>query len=370
MIKKIIFKTICIILCATLLLNGCGGSGAKTQSEYTKYTHHFMGVFDTIIQVVGYAKTQEEFDSYAKDIEARFYELSKLYDRFYEYEGINNIRTINLNAGIAPVEVSQEIISLLDFCMEQYGQKGEGVVNIALGPVLNIWHDYMMRYADDPQNAVLPPMEDLEVANKLTDISKVQIDHEAGTVFLEEKGMMLDVGAVAKGYATQLVADEIYEKGFTSFIISAGGNVVAKDPPLDNLRNSWGIGIQNPNEDPSNPDSQSVDVVFVKNQSVVSSGDYQRFYMVGDMRVHHIIDPATLMPANHYRGLTIVCDDSGLGDYLSTALFVLDYPQSRALAEEKGVGVMWIFEDGTVEYTDALLPLLRDRGGATSVIKQ
>lgn len=368
MFKRFLSQVLCVILCAGMvLLGGCGQQPAK--SEYTKFQHNFLGVFDTIIQVVGYAKNQDEFDGYMERIESRFQELNRLYDRFHEYEGLNNICTINKNAGSAPVEVAPEILDLLEFSMEMYEQ-GQGAVNIALGPVLSIWHDYMDRYSDSPGDAVLPPMEELEAASAHTDITKVKLDRQAGTVFLEEEGMLLDVGAVAKGYAAQLVADEIYEAGFTSFIISAGGNVVAKDAPLDGLRNSWGIGIQNPAEDPGNPESKSVDVVFVENQCVVSSGDYQRYYMVDGARIHHLIDPSTLLPANHYRAVTVVCGDSGMGDFFSTVIFVLGYEESRAFAQDHGLKVMWIFEDGRVEYTESLLPLLRDRGGATSVIKK
>ena len=363
--KRTLFQSIALTLSMAMLLSGCA---RQPNTGYKKFQYNFLGVFDTIIQVIGYARSQDEFDSYTQQIEARFQELNKLYDRFQEYEGIHNICTINKNAGIAPVKVAPEILDLLTFVEEMY-QQGNGAVNVALGPVLSIWHDYMERYSADPENAVLPPDDLLEEANTHTDLSKIQIDRAAGTVFLEEEGMMLDVGAVAKGYATQIVADEIYAAGFTSFIISAGGNVVAKAPPLDGLRNSWGIGIQNPAEDPNDPDSKAVDVAFVANQSVVSSGDYQRYYMVDGIRVHHLIDPETLHPANHYRGVTVICDDSGKGDFYSTALFVLDYPASRELALEQNLMVMWIFEDGRVEYTDSLLPLLRDRGGATSVIQ-
>ncbi len=367
MVNKIFIRALCLLCTAGMLLTGC--TLPVSSHVYGKYQYAFLGVFDTVVQVIGYAKSQKEFDGYAQQIQSRFEELSRLYDRFYEYDGINNICTINKNAGIAPVQVEEEILDLLEFAQEAY-EISQGTVNVALGPVLEVWHSYMERYSQDPENAILPSRQELESAAAHTRLDLVKIDREAGTVFLEEKGMLLDVGAVAKGYATQRVADEIYAAGFTSFVISAGGNVVTGDAPLDGVRGSWGIGIQDPEADVEDPQAQSVDVVFVKNRSVVSSGDYQRYYMVDGMRVHHLIDPETLMPAGHYREVTVVCDDSGMGDLLSTALFVLDYPESRALAEFMDLQVMWIFEGGRVEYTDSLLPLLRDRGGATAALEE
>ena len=372
--KKHLPRRLCCLVLALALavLPGCGGQESAPETEYTRYTVQFYDTFDTVIQVIGYTETQEEFEGYADAIHNRFIELSRLYDRFYEYTGINNIRTINLNAGIQPVEVEEEILDMLEFAKE-WCEKSDGRVNIAMGPVLEVWHGYMAAHAGttvEPGPGVLPTQEELEAATAHTDLSKVIIDREAGTVFLEEEGMMLDVGAIAKGYAAQVVADEIYEAGFHSFIISAGGNVVTKDPPLDGIRDSWGIGIQDPFADANDPESSSLDVAFVENLSVVTSGDYQRYYMVGDRRIHHIIDPDTLEPAVHYRGLTVVCDDSGVGDFLSTCLFVMDYEEGRAMAEEWGAEALWVFPDGEVTYTDGLLPMLRDRGGATAAIGQ
>lgn len=369
--KRFLCKGFCLLLCLGLLA-GCAGKKEPPDTGYTRYSTEFYDTFDTIIQVIGYTETQEDFEDWAEFIHQRFAQLSQLYDRFYEYAGVNNICTINKNAGVAPVEVEPELLNMLSSAKE-WCEKTGGRVNIAMGPPLEIWRAYREKYSGmvlaEGTSDACPSMEELTAANQHTDLDKVIIDWEAGTVFLEEKGMSLDVGAVAKGYATQMVASEIYEAGFKSFTISAGGNVVTGDPPLDGVRNSWGIGIQDPFADPADPQSKSLDVLFVKNQCVVTSGDYRQFYMVGDQYIHHIIDPRTLWPANHYRALTIVADDSGLADFLSTCLFVMDYEEGRALAEELGVMALWVFPDGTVEHTENMLSIMRDRGGATSAIQ-
>lgn len=369
---KVSLRRFCSVLMALALLLatvGCSGSQREPESNTscTRYTVQFYDTFDTLIQVIGYTETQEEFEGYAEAIHQRFLELSELYDRFYEYAGINNVRTINKNAGVAPVEVAPELLEMISFAKEWYRKAG-GQVNIAMGPVLEIWHQYREEYSgqvlDANNHEALPSMEILDSANHYSNLDKVIIDKQKSTVFLEDEGMALDVGAVAKGYAAQLVADEIYEQGFHSFIISAGGNVVTKDPPLDGKRANWGIGIQDPFADLTKVDASTLDVAFVSNLSVVTSGDYRQFYMVGDQCIHHIIDPDTLWPENYYRGVTVVGEDSGLGDLLSTNLFLMEYEEGKALAEELGVKVLWVFPDGTVECTDDLLPLLQERGGA------
>lgn len=359
-------KMFSFIAATLILLTGCGESNVP-QTGYTKYSAQFYGTFDTIVQIIGYSKSEEDFSRYAGQIKSRMEELSHLYDIYYEYSSENNIKTINDNAGIQPVAVQEEILDLIEFCQEWY-EKTDGKVNIALGPVLAIWHSYMERYSADASDAKLPQMDKLQEKLPLCNMSDVIVDREAGTVYLAREGMSLDVGAVAKGYATQLACQEVYEAGFTSFIVSAGGNVVAGDPPLDGVRSSWGVGIQDPFTADELNGGNSVDVAYVKNTCVVTSGDYQRFYMVGEQRVHHIIDPDTLMPADYYRGVTVITPDSGIADLASTTLYTMPYERSRTMAEQMGWEAMWIFADGTVECTDGMISLLRDRGGATGLL--
>lgn len=360
-------KLIALLTAVFLLLPGCGVQKTP-DTGYTKYSAQFYGTFDTVVQIVGYCKTEEEFSRYAGQIKSRMEELSQLYDIYYEYSDENNLKTINDNAGIQPVPVREEILDLIEFCQEWYG-KTDGKVNIALGPVLSIWHNYMERYSADPTDAKLPKIESLMEKLPVCNIEDVIVDREAGTVYLAKEGMSLDVGAVAKGYATQLACQEAYDAGFTSFIVSAGGNVVAADPPLDGIRSGWGIGIQDPFTAEELGGGNSIDVAYVNNTCVVTSGDYQRYYMVGKQRVHHIIDPDTLMPAAYYRGVTVIIPDSGIADLASTTLYTLPYEDSRAMAEKMGWEAMWIFADGTVECTDGMIPLLRDCGGADGLLK-
>lgn len=359
-------KKLILIIFSALMLSSCASTKAP-DTEYTKYSSQFYGTFDTIVQIIGYSKTEEEFTGYAGQIKSRMEDLSHLYDIYYEYSGVNNIKTINDNAGIQPVAVREEILDLIEFCQQWY-EKTDGKVNIALGPVLSVWHKYMERYSADSTDAKIPELSDLQEKLPLCDMSCVVVDREAGTVYLTQEGMSLDVGAVAKGYATQLACREAYEAGFTSFVVSAGGNVVAGDPPLDGVRSGWGIGIQDPFTAEELGGGNSVDVAYISNSCVVTSGDYQRFYMVGERRIHHIIDPDTLMPADYYRGVTVITQDSGIADLASTTLYTLPYQSSRAMAEKMGWEAMWIFADGTIEWTDGMTPLLRDRGGATGLL--
>jgi len=351
--KKPLLRITSIILSLMLLFTGC----SNPNRGYKRYTYSFFDTFDTVVLVMGYAKNEREFTSWCDKIHSRFVELNNLYHRFWEFSGINNIATVNKNAGLAPVKVDPLILDMVEFGIEWY-EKTDGQINITMGPVLQIWHEYISIYSANSEGASLPSKESLEKAAENTDISDIVIDREASTLYLAKPGMALDVGAVAKGYAAQLVADEIYEAGFHSFAISAGGNIVCADAPLNNELNAWSVGIQNPFEDPTDPNSDILGSALITNASMVTSGDYQRYYMVGEQRVHHIIDPDTLLPSYYYHSVTVVHEDSGIADCLSTALFCMVPDISKSFAEENDLKVMWVLDDGSVEISSAMLPLL------------
>ncbi|BDR67601.1 FAD:protein FMN transferase [Clostridium tetani] len=354
-------KLLSILFLIILIFIGCN---KVNEILYEKYTDSFFDTFDTMTVVVGYTKSEEEFNSYMEKIHSRFQELHKLYDIYNNYEGINNIKTINDNAGIKPVKVSKDIIDIIVFSKEWY-KLTKGKVNIAMGSVLSIWHDYREEGIDNPENARLPPMKELLGASKYTDIDKVIVDTKNNTVYLEDKRMSLDIGAVAKGYATEIVAKEIMNKGFKSGIISAGGNVRVLGKPLDGIRKRWGIGIQDPKKSIVSDKNKNIDTIFLNNASVVSSGDYQRYYVVDDKKIHHLIDPKTLMPGEYYRAVTVIAKDSGLADLLSTAVYLMPYNQSRQLVESlEGVEAIWVMADGNIEATKGMKKIMKSNGAS------
>lgn len=344
-----------------VLLSGCSGGNIR----YKKYSYEFLGTFDTMIQFMGYSESEKQFESMARKGQSRFEELNRLYDIYNDYDGINNIKTINDNAGIKPVEVEQEIIDLILFSIDWYEKTG-GAVNIALGPVLSIWHSYREEGKANPSSARLPERELLLDAARKADITKIEVDTSKNTVFLKEPGMSLDLGAVAKGFATEIVARELTDEGYTSFIINSGGNVRVVGEPRDGVRKKWGIGLQDPDADSDFYKNEYFDIVYITDASVVTSGDYQRYYEVGGQRIHHLIDPETLMPANHYRAVTVLTENSGLADFLSTTAFLLPYEKSRQLIESlEDVEALWVMPDGSINATDGMISVSKNLGNAS-----
>lgn len=332
-----------IMLCLTFLLNiSMAGCGTKTE----KYSTHSFDYFDTVTTITGYAKSQEAFDKVADDALAELAEYHKFFTIYHRYEGLENLCTINelVNGEHRTVTVDRRIIDMLLYAKEMY-EKTDGTVNIAMGSVLSIWHEYRQEGIDEPWAAKLPVMEKLKEAATHTDINAMMIDEEACTVTLTDPAMKLDVGAIAKGYAVELVARSLEKKGVTGYVLNVGGNVRTIGVKGDGSK--WTVGIENPEED-----SEEAYLAYMElaGESLVTSGSYQRYYIVDGVRYHHIIDPETLMPAEGFVSVSVVCKSSADGDALSTALFCMSLEEGKALVESlSGVEAMWVLPDGTRE---------------------
>ena len=335
------------LILVLLLLTGCGLPAAQVDSTQ-QYTATFLNLFDTVTTILGRAESEEAFKETTQAIHDDLLFYHELFDIYNDYDGINNMKTINDNAGIAPVKVDQAIIDLLLDCKEYYNLTG-GRVNVAMGSVLQLWHAARNDGINDPQNAKIPSMEALQEAANHCSFDSVIIDVDASTVYITDPQTRLDVGAIAKGWATQRAAENAPE----GMLLSVGGNVCATGPKLSD-GTPWVIGIQDPDTADKN-----LHTVFVAKSSVVTSGDYQRTYWVDGKAYHHIIDPDTLLPSTYWRSVSIVCEDSGLADALSTALFLMDREEGSTLAQEWGAEVLWVDANGQEFMTDGFKEMLR-----------
>ena len=323
-------KRILGLILALALLTGCAAPIPEADTTQ-QYTATFLTLFDTVTTIIGRAESEEAFREVSQAIHDDLLRYHELFDIYNEYDGVNNLKTVNDNAGKAPVVVDKAIIDLLTDCREFYDLTN-GRVNVMMGSVLHLWHVARNEGLNDPANAKLPDGDALQEAAAHVGFDALQIDEEASTVFITDPHTRLDVGAIAKGWATQRAA----ENAPAGMLISVGGNVCATGPKLSN-GTPWVIGIQDPDAADKN-----LHTVFVSGGAVVTSGDYQRAYYVEGKPYHHIIDPDTLMPAAYWRSVSIVCPDSGLADALSTALFLMDREAGVALAETCGAEVFWV----------------------------
>lgn len=338
-------RLISCLLLLSLVLCGC----SKVQITSKKnYTATFLTLFDTVTTIIGPGASEEDFRTQAQKLHDELQVYHQLFDIYQQYDGMANLKTVNDQAGVAPVTVDQPIIDLLKDCKSYYDLTG-GRVNVAMGSVLTLWHEARNDGLRDPRSAALPDKQALEAAAAHTDINSILIDEAASTVFITDPQTRLDVGAIAKGWAVQRVAGTA-PKGF---LLSVGGNVCATGPKTE-AGDPWIIGIQDPDDSSAN-----VHTLYVSGGAVVTSGDYQRGYSVEGTWYHHIIDPDTRMPGTRWRSVSVVCNDSALADALSTALFLLPLEEGKALAQRCGAGVLWLDSAGQEHMTPDFQEMIR-----------
>ena len=341
-------KAICLLLICLFLAVPVSCSGTPEKQLYRKT---YFDLFDTVCTVSGYAETEEAFDAVAQQVYQVLLSCHRMCDIYYPYSGLVNLYTLNREAAKAPVQVSTELMDFLLQCKEYMTLTG-GQTNIAMGAVLSLWHDCREEALSDPSSARLPDPDALAAAGEHCDPDDLILDPDAGTVYFADPLLQLDVGAVAKGYAAERAAGWLEDNGYTGYSLNLGGNLRVVGPKGDG--EAWRVGITDPRDE-----GAYLARLALTDDSLVTSGSYQRYFTVDGVTYHHIIDPDTLYPAQWFVSVSVVTENSGLGDALSTALFNLSLADGQALVERLGgVEALWLCEDGMI-YTSSGFDSLR-----------
>jgi len=340
-IKKYFIMIILLFLIA-------GSTSCK--KDVKVYSNQFLDTFDTAIGLTYHTDDSAIFSEAYEYAHKRFKELHQMFDIYNLYDGVNNVKTINDSAGINPVKVSEELYNLIEISLD-WNMKTDGKFNIAFGSVLKIWHNYREIAEKGDKNALIPTLQELEQAAKHTSIDEIIINHVTKEIYLNDSEMSLDLGAIAKGYAAELVAQELEDRGHTNFAINAGGNIIVRGLPLARENNYWIIGIQDPDKEfIDDPGDGIIDKIKIeKSSAIVTSGIYQRYYTSGGKIYHHIIDPETLFPEYYFKSVTVVHPDSTVADVLSTLLMLMPLEEGLAYVEnDEDVMAYWVLNDRSI----------------------
>ena len=324
--SKIVSVLLLLCLCLMLVLPSC--------SSFALYEKFYYDLFDTITVIRGYAKSSSDFEESCNTIYNELQTCHKLFDAYNEYEGINNIFSVNKNAGVSPLTVDGRIIELLEFSKQMY-EKTDGALNVAMGAVLELWRD-----CREKNENKLPYEDELKEAAEHCDINGLVVDKESSSVYLEDRNMSLDMGAIAKGYACDRVTALLPSTKLTAALVNLGGNVMTYGEKPD--ESGWNIGVNSPLGEGNLFEVECSDLC------VITSGDYQRYFVVDGKRYHHIIDPETLYPGSLFCQVTVICENGAMGDALSTALFLTELEKGMEIADLSGAAVVWVATDGTV----------------------
>ena len=318
-----------LLLCLALCLPSCSFPLRK------QYTRVIDGPFDTATRLVIYVRRKSDaeafFDSFADELTA----WDKLADIYHEYDGINNLRTLNRAAGGDPVALDPRLLDLLEYGLTKRDETN-GRVDLLLGPVLSLWHDCRTAGLADPENARTPTDAELAASSAIAKRATLTIDRTAGTAALPVPGSSVDVGAFAKGYAVERISAGLEAQGYTDFAANVGGNLRVSG---DAAGAPWTLSVRDPAGGTVGRIERSGSL------SLVTSGSYERYYTVDGVRYHHIIDPDTNAPAAFgWASVSVLSADAGVADVLSTALFCLTREAGVSLLSglSSPVSVLWI----------------------------
>lgn len=297
--KKYVLSLLALLTLVTL--SACGTKGNKINQQAYSDQQFLMGT---------YVKVQIFDDGKEEVLKTAFDRVKELAAEITVDDPGSEIDKVNEQSGIAPVKLSEDVYPLVKSAYEYSDEYEEGF-DMTIGPITQLWHIGF----DDARK---PEQKEIDDALKLVNHNKVELNDKEQTIYLKEKGMKLDLGAIAKGYITDEVVKLLKANDVTTAVVDLGGNVyvLGNSPKKD--REDWNVGIQ----DPKKARNTIVGSVSTKNKSLVTSGVYERNLTVNGETFHHLFNPKTGYPFdNQIAGVSIISEKSIDGDGLSTSIF-------------------------------------------------
>ena len=286
-------------LCLMVPLQLMGASPPEPYKETRMMLH-------TLVEIKAYGENVEDA------VNAAFNEIERINLLLNNYDPKSEVSLLNRSAGLGEVAVSPETLEAL-LVAQFYGRLTGGALDITIGPLLKLWG--FTQEIPAPEGGPPSPNE-LDKTKRIVDYSLINLDVINGTALLPKAGMWIDCGAFTKGYAADRAAQILKKYGITRALIAAGGTIMALGKKPDGK--SWQVGIRHPRQE-----GTLLGSIPLEWQAVSTSGDYERFYLLNDRRICHIIDPRSGQPVEAVQCISVIAPTAAASDALSTALFVL-----------------------------------------------
>jgi len=273
-------------------------------------------------------------------MDAAFSELDRIGRLLNFYAEDSELSRINRNAGIAPVKVSAETLAVIAAALRA-ARETEGGFDVTVGPIVRLW---------DFTKKTIPTREQIEEARSLVGYRHVLVDEQASTVFLDTKGMQIDLGGIIKGYAADRAAVVLRQHGIASGIVAVAGDISLFGKQPDGR--PWRVGIQHPR--PKGEEAALLATLDINDGAISTSGDYQRFFMENGVRYHHLLNPETGFPQDLCRSVTIVAPQAVDTDAFATGIFILGPEKGIATLERLGMDGVIVDATGEVLMTKGI----------------
>lgn len=292
------------------------------------YERSFYSMGSTV-ELKFYSPNEELFHRVVNACVERTKEIDRL---FSNYRDDSVLAEVNRNAGVRPVPVPGEFLSLVRTSI-RYSELTEGAFDITIGSLFELWRA-------ETKAGRLPLRSRIRDVLGCTGFRKIKIDEVKSQVFLDGDCVRLDFGAIGKGYAVDEMVKIARESGITRGLVNFGGNIYAMNPPAG--KKSWDVGVRKPGSG-----SEIISRLDLANKGVATSGDYERYFEHGGKRYSHIIDPRTGWPAEDMTSVVAVSKNATEADVFSTAVSVLGPRGAKMFArKDKSLGFLVVGKNG------------------------
>lgn len=329
-----IFLGICVIIIILFIFSKLIAKYKRSQEIHEAVRSCY--VLGTLINLRAYGNAPETA------IEEAFEKLNDIDDKMSAFKENSEISKINSGAGVKAESVSNDTYFVVKKALE-YSKILEGTFDPTIRPLVKLW-------GIGTKQEKIPKEVEIENALEFVNYNDVLLEEKNNSIILRKENQALDVGGIAKGFAADEVRNIFIKHKVKSALIDLGGNIFALGNKIDNT--PWRVGIQNPFK----PRGEFIGILNVVNKSIVTSGNYERYFIKDGRRFHHIIDPKTGYPSkSKIISATIVSNDSIDGDGLSTGIYILGVEKSLRIIESiEGVEAILVTEDKKVYTTSGI----------------
>jgi FAD:protein FMN transferase len=292
---------------------------------------------DTLVTITVVSASESKAEN---SVEAALAEIEKLEKILNFYSTESEISMINKNAGVSGVKVSSDVLRLVDKAL-YVSEKTEGSFDITIGPLTSMYNF---------RKQTAPHYGDIREKLSLINYRDLLIDNAKSTVYLKRRGMLIDPGGIAKGYAADMAVETLKKQGIPAGIVAIAGDIKAFGLKPDGK--PWKIGIRNPNAKGDKDDVMAT--VELTDMSISTSGDYERYFISNGKKFHHLIDPKTGYPAGGCRSVTVMAKEGVFTDAFATGIFILGPEKGMTVFEKTGFSGIIIDSRGTTHITPNL----------------
>lgn len=262
-------------------------------------------------------------------------------NRMSAFKDDSDIVKINRSAGCEAQRINPDTFNLLKRSLE-FSKLSKGAFDITIRPLTALW-------GIGKKQDYIPSKEEIEQVLPLVNYQDLLLDDKSCTAYLKKEGQAIDLGGIAKGYAADEVKQILLQYKIKSALINLGGNIVTLGHNPDG--EPWRIGIQNPLA----ARGQYIGTLTATNQTIVTSGSNEQFFIKDGVRYHHIIDPRTGYPVNNdLLSVTAICECSTDADALTTAVFVSDIENTNSLLRSVNAQAIFVMQNSDVFVSEGL----------------